>query len=286
MGKPLLFASLLPLLALAGCAAPPSARTAASPPDCDAAWARLRALAGTWDADLNGDGKPDTVVSWREVANGSALVETVFAGTPHEMITVYHRDGTRLLATHYCAAGNQPRLECVRASDGRVEMEMVDATNLPDPLATHMNGVTITFGDDGRATFAWTGSDQGVTSPHAEFRLLGPAAPPPALPEFAILMTEQDGAWKRLPEAEREALLAKYSAFVRKLRDEGRFVYGTPLGEPRIELAGNASATSTTGTLTGLFVVRARDLAEARSIAAECPALLHGETVTVRPASH
>jgi len=30
-------------------------------------------------------------------------------GTEHEMITVYHRDGERLVATHYCAVGNQPR---------------------------------------------------------------------------------------------------------------------------------------------------------------------------------
>ncbi|MGA1517030.1 MAG: YciI family protein, partial [Phycisphaerales bacterium] len=38
--------------------------------------------------------------------------------------------------------------------------------------------------------------------------------------------------------------------------------------------------------LTGIFVIRAKDLAEAESIARECPALLHGERVLVRPASH
>jgi hypothetical protein len=32
-------------------------------------------------------------------------------GTDHEMLTVYHMDGADLVATHYCAAGNQPRFK-------------------------------------------------------------------------------------------------------------------------------------------------------------------------------
>lgn len=47
---------------------------------------KLKTLAGTWDATvLNPDGDETTVV-YRVTAEGSVVMETMFAGTPHEMI--------------------------------------------------------------------------------------------------------------------------------------------------------------------------------------------------------
>src|SRR5205085_339923 len=73
---------------------------------------RMKKLAGTWVA-TDKDGKPtDQVVSVVKVtAAGSAVHETLFPGQPHEMISVYHRDGSDLIMTHYCALGNQPRMK-------------------------------------------------------------------------------------------------------------------------------------------------------------------------------
>ena len=46
----------------------------------------------------------------RTTGGGSAVTETLFPGTAHEMMSVYHMDGDDLVLTHYCAGGNQPRM--------------------------------------------------------------------------------------------------------------------------------------------------------------------------------
>src|SRR5262249_20363265 len=73
---------------------------------------RMKTLAGTWLA-TGKDGKPtDQVVSVvRVTAAGSAVHETLFPGQPHEMISIYYRDGADLMMTHYCALGNQPHMK-------------------------------------------------------------------------------------------------------------------------------------------------------------------------------
>ena len=321
-------------------AASAAANSPAAPPAPAAAWALVATLAGPagqsrWDADLDGDGVADTVVSYRLIGGGTALVETLFPGTGHEMETIHHldrrSDGTRLLCTHYCGAGNQPRL---MMSAGNLAPEpgspptlvytFLDATNLPDRNAVHMNGVAFTFHGSDRVDAAWTVSNQGVTGPHVTFAMTrradaenrGHSATKEAtmtdttqadakaasaadeqaviesLPKFAILMLEDDDAWAKLRQAERDALLDRYGTFVRGLAEQGRFIWGTPLGRETVLLAGPPGSMSRSAiapskdVLTGIFVIRAKDLAEAESIARECPALLHGERVLVRPATH
>ena len=58
--------------------------------------------------------KGEESVVYKLTGAGSALVETQFPGTGHEMVSVYHLDGDDLRMTHYCAAGNQPRVKLDR----------------------------------------------------------------------------------------------------------------------------------------------------------------------------
>ncbi len=44
------------------------------------------------------------------LSGGSAVRETMFPGTDHEMTNMYHLDGHDLVLTHYCAEGNQSRM--------------------------------------------------------------------------------------------------------------------------------------------------------------------------------
>ncbi|MEY3026993.1 MAG: hypothetical protein RLZZ238_1890 [Planctomycetota bacterium] len=143
------------------------AKAASVPPPLE----RFRQLRGTWDADLDGDGTPDTTVEYRVVGAGSAVVETLFGGTDHEMVTVYHMDGADLMCTHYCAAGNQPRLKAVKVADDAIVFEMKDITNLVDPKAMHMHAATFTFGGDGTVRAVWRSQADGKPGHTADFRM-------------------------------------------------------------------------------------------------------------------
>jgi hypothetical protein len=138
------------------------------------AFAKLKKLKGTWKAELDATGeaaklkeaeehKPDhkaeESVIFKLTGAGSALVETQMPGAPHEMVSVYHLDGDDLRMTHYCAAGNQPRLKLDRAKSSPEHLVFVfdGGTNLDPKKDMHIHGLEITFHEDGRVTSAWEG---------------------------------------------------------------------------------------------------------------------------------
>ena len=132
---------------------------------------RFKSLKGVWDADIDGDAKSDTTIEYRVVGAGSAVVETLFGGTDHEMVTVYHMNGKELMCTHYCAAGNQPRLVAAHVSKDTVVFEMKDITNLIDPQAMHMHAATFTFNADGTVRAVWQSAVDGKAGHTADFRM-------------------------------------------------------------------------------------------------------------------
>jgi len=52
--------------------------------------------------------------SYYITGNNSAVVENLTTGGTPNMTSVYHLDGADLRMTHYCGAGNQPRLKAER----------------------------------------------------------------------------------------------------------------------------------------------------------------------------
>lgn len=69
---------------------------------------------GNWRGQMPDHETPgkmnEAKLNFKVVSSGTAVCETLFPGTPHEMITMYHLDNGVLTATHYCAMGNQPRM--------------------------------------------------------------------------------------------------------------------------------------------------------------------------------
>lgn len=112
------------------------------------------------------------------------------------------------------------------------------------------------------------------------------------MPQFVILMREDDDAWSRLSEAERGRLLGLYGAWIGNLRATGAFVGGAPIGAGGRILRRHegdfreAAYTETKQVDTGYFVIEAATLDAAVHLARGCPALQHGETVVVRPLGH
>lgn len=147
------------VLVLTGCATSghgpePAAAT-------DDTMARFRGLEGTWTASFEGEDMPSSEVTYRTIAGGSAVVETIFAGMPHEMITVIHLDGDRMLCTHYCAAQNQPHLVANEISGNTVRFVTDHVTNLASPGALYMGEARWEFVDDDHIRTQWTSFENG-----------------------------------------------------------------------------------------------------------------------------
>ena len=129
---------------------------------------KLAALEGDWIfLDENGEETDMIGSTFRLTAAGSALVEVMAPGSPEgvEMVNMYHADGDRVLMTHYCAAGNQPRME-VKATDddNRLELKFESVTNLASPDANHMHHAEYVFHGDDRLTTRWWNMQDGKVS--------------------------------------------------------------------------------------------------------------------------
>jgi hypothetical protein len=126
---------------------------------------RLKSLVGEWEGTSN-EGKP-VHISYSLTAAGSALMESIDPGTDHSMVSLYHRDGQKLMMTHYCAAGNQPRMKAgdLSADGHTLAFSYMDATNLAKPADPHMVKLVLSFPDDDHLTQEWTFRAGGKDSP-------------------------------------------------------------------------------------------------------------------------
>ena len=123
------------------------------------AFARLKTLAGEWEGDT-AMGKAH--LSYEVIAGGTALVEKETGEKMPAMMTVYHLDGDRLLLTHYCMAGNQPRMQAraYNPESGELEFQFLDATNLTTG-AGHMHNAKIRFVDNNHMATEWEFYENG-----------------------------------------------------------------------------------------------------------------------------
>lgn len=129
------------------------------------AFDKLKTLAGEWQGKASDGG--ERKVSYRIASGGSTIIETLTPPNEPEMISVYHRDGDALVLTHYCSAGNQPRMRAeVPVGDiNLLDFKFVDATNLKKTTDGHINHMTITFQDKDHITVMWNWRENGKDLP-------------------------------------------------------------------------------------------------------------------------
>lgn len=134
-------------------------------------WEQLESLVGHWEAEVEFDGKKNTShVEMRLTGGGSALMHVMDRDTPHEMVTMFHPDGKRLLATHYCAAHNQPRMALVPSKKpGQITFDFVDGTNIA-PGDEHMKRIVLTLVDADHHDIAWSSVGAGGKEDSMVFR--------------------------------------------------------------------------------------------------------------------
>lgn len=129
------------------------------------AFARLAELQGVWRG-ASSKGWTDTS-ELRLMANGSVLLETSrftddVAGT-HAMANAFQMDGKDLLVTHYCEAGNAPRLVASAFEEGGkvVTFTFRDGVNLASRDQGHMDKLIVRFKDRDHYSTRWTWSEHG-----------------------------------------------------------------------------------------------------------------------------
>jgi hypothetical protein len=128
--------------------------------DAQRSFDQLKSLAGSWEGK-NSIGNP-VQVSYRMTAGGSALMSEI-VGHGETMISMINFDGpNRLLLTHYCTVGNQPRMQASASPDGKtITFNFLDATNLDNPQSNHMDHVVIALLGPDHHTEEWNFIDHG-----------------------------------------------------------------------------------------------------------------------------
>lgn len=126
------------------------------------AFATLKSLPGTWEgAGMEGaDSNMAVRVDFKITGGGSAIMSEIQGHA--DMVSMFHMDGDRLLMTHYCAVGNQPRMQASASPDGKtLTFNFLDATNLSAPDAGHMQKMILTVLDNNHHTEEWVFVDHG-----------------------------------------------------------------------------------------------------------------------------
>lgn len=132
------------------------------------AFTRLRALAGDWEGTSEWSGGRTGTggmnARYYLTGNGTALIENLIVAGEPIMTSVYHQDGDDLRVTHYCAAGNQPRLKAktIDIAHGTIAFTLVDVTNLRSPDAGHVEAIDLQLvdADHLNVVFTFVGGDK------------------------------------------------------------------------------------------------------------------------------
>jgi hypothetical protein len=120
---------------------------------------RFKTLVGTWEGKSPKVQTPE--VKYRLMAGGTAVMaESHMIGD--EMSSMFYVDGERLMMTHFCPSGNQPRMQATISPDLKtVSFEFLDATNLAGPQAGHMHKAVYLFSDAEHYSEEWTWKQEG-----------------------------------------------------------------------------------------------------------------------------
>ena len=159
-----------------------SATSASAPSDAQKSFEQLKNLAGTWEGHVKTTPPMPEMdggaiqVTLRVTSRGNAVVhEMKGAGEPDDPakydhpVTMMYLEGDRLLLTHYCDAGNRPRMTGKMSADGKkVAFEFLDVSG--STQYGHMHEAAFTAIDANHHSEDWTFMN-GDKPIHAHFDL-------------------------------------------------------------------------------------------------------------------
>ena len=151
--------------------------------DAQKSFDKLKTLSGSWEGHVTTIPQKAEMegallqLSLRVTSRGNALVhEMREAGKPDDPnrydhpVTMLYLDSDRLYLTHYCDAGNRPRMVATTSPDGKiVQFDFVDVAGSTE--YGHMHHAVFTFVDANHHTEDWTYMEPGDKPVHAHFDL-------------------------------------------------------------------------------------------------------------------
>jgi hypothetical protein len=144
--------------------------------DAQKSFDKLKTLAGAWEGRVittpphpEVDGSI-TQIAFRVTSMGNVLMHDLKSSVrPDNPITMLYLDADRLLLTHYCDAGNRPRMVGKMSPDGKtVEFEFLDVAGGTE--YGHMHHAVFTMIDENHHIEDWTYM-HGDKPVHAHFEL-------------------------------------------------------------------------------------------------------------------
>ena len=163
---------------------PAASQSSAPKSDAQKSFDKLKTLAGVWEGRGTTNppvpDMPDTMhVDLQVISSGNALKHEMMGkpktdGTNSKdadhPVTMLYLDGDRLLLTHYCDAGNRPRMAARVSPDGNtVEFDFVDVSG--STKHGHMDHAVFTIIDANHHTEDWTYMMPGDKPMHAHIDL-------------------------------------------------------------------------------------------------------------------
>jgi hypothetical protein len=135
-------------------------------PKSNAGFEKLKTLVGTWQSTSPDGGTMTSTI--RLVSNGTAIEETFQNSMDNQMVTLYTPDGDRLVMTHYCSSGNQPRMEtpAITNDAAKFDFSFIGVTNLSSPDAPHVHHLEIQIADSNHFSEDWTWQQDGKDVVH------------------------------------------------------------------------------------------------------------------------
>ena len=168
-------------------------KTGSAQSESKKAFAKLKTLEGTWQGTIRDISINLTI---RAVSSGTAILHegnTSGGRPPNHEITMFYFDGDRLLATHYCDAGNRARLEGKISSDEKaIEFSFLDVTGSTRGGYLKDMVITLIDADHHRIEFTFVMPDGKPIPLRGDFQRTGPIAHQQSENQFDLFTSNSD----------------------------------------------------------------------------------------------
>lgn len=124
---------------------------------------KMKELVGVWQGTTDmGKGMQTIRATYELTSAGNAILERLFVGLPHEMVTVYHDFNGKLTMTHYCSLGNQPHMDLMIPGENNMLFVLSEKNpNLASVKEPHMHALKISFDHKDSITHTWSLYEKG-----------------------------------------------------------------------------------------------------------------------------